>query len=142
MTFFISNKVNKYLVNIVNEYLMITKENTIRIKKVLYDPPSVLTSVGRHSSIKSQSLQFRLIKYGTYFEYEDHWSNADMCIISFHIYKHQYNLLFPSEIPDLMSYFGSWDSNIDNIFYIFLYIPKIDIIKTKNFKTILTKYNL
>ena len=61
-------KINKCLIEIIREYL-ITKEKQFQIQKVLFDPPSVLSSVNRYSSIKSQSLQFRLTKIWNIYRY-------------------------------------------------------------------------
>lgn len=116
-------KINKCLILIVREYLTITKNNVLKYQKVLFDKPSLPA----YSSIKSQSLQFRLRRYAKLQNRKDHWCNNEMCILEYYINQNQYDLLFPPEIDDLYYYVGLWYLN--NAFYISFYLPKIDVLK-------------
>jgi len=129
----LSNKtnLNNNMINIIGEYSMISKEETMRNKSILFNKPTITYKITGFGNIKSQALQFKLRKYGKYLDIFDIHGISDMVVINFLVPTKYYDLLFPTS--DLLSYVSEIDltdpQNKEN-FYVFLYIQKVDVLNS------------
>lgn len=127
----LSSKINKNLIGIIGDYLMIPKEEVKKRQKILFDKPIEFQKIYGYSSIKSQALQFRLRKYTTYLDTFYNVMNKDISVINCMSLRKDYDLLFIND-NDLLSYIS--DINLAeqvnrDKFYIFLFIRNVDVLK-------------